>query len=457
MEALVIATIAGLGWTLSTTTPKPAKEREIVPTLMPRGADLRTQQHSTHQLDAFDADAIARWNASKFPERTGIISPLYSSMRVQNTNNDVKQRRLEQFTGNDITWRKKREIEQIFKPKPQNIDSSGSEGNVPSYLQTSVADSLTQKQNSSLPFEQVRVGPGIDVPLDVPAADGFHSMYRSMPVDGYAHKSREMASDIIPGAAENQQHMVDPVVPHNKPPRVYDISRRPLEQGRASVTGPMVRARHTSIHPINGVDPHSGEPYQCHVDGNEYFGNAYRNATYDHVSELTRRDDRTQDGEYLGLGTHVQATQKYPQSAPAPTERNIIEERTNGPGPARYRVDKERHNCTGLQLLKQSKRSNYEEADRMAGPTYVDAKRRNEIGPQADPYLSKMYRMRKRTQVEGYRPQGTLITTPTDAPANNRPPKKYGGQNTYLDHSLAATNLQNNPYVLRPRQSMHQQ
>jgi len=453
MEALVIATIAGLGWTLSATKTTPKPETEIVPTLMPRAMNINDESRPSEQLDAFSEDAVARWNASKFPERTGIISPLYSSMRVQNTNDDVKQRRLEQFTGNDITWKKKREIEQLFKPKPQNIDSSGSEGNMPTYLQSSIADSLTQKQNSSLPFEQIRVGPGIDVPIDVPAADGFHSMYRSMPVDGYAHKSREMAGDIIPGAAENQQQLVDPTVPHNTPARVYDLSRRPLEKGRSTVTGPSVRGRHTSIHPINGVDPHSGEPYQCHVDGDEYFGNTFRDATYEGSSELTRRNDRTQHGEYLGLGTSVHAIQKYPQSAPAPTERNIIESRTNGPGPARYRVDKERHNCTGLQLLKQSKRSSYVEADRMAGPSYPDAKRRAEIGPATDPYISKMYQMRRRTHVEGYRPHGTLIKTPTDVPVTNRPPKKYGGENPYLDHSLAASNLQNNPYVLRPRRT----
>ena len=453
MEALVIATLAGLGWTLSTKKEQVSKRDPTPqPTLAPRGASYTDDDsRPSDQLHAFSEDAIARWNASQFPERTGIISPLYSSMRVQNTNDDVKQRRLEQFTGNDITWKQKREVEQLFKPTPQQIDSSGSEGNAPAYLNTTIGDSVTQIQNSTLPFQQIRVGPGIDVPMDVPAADGFHSMYRAMPVNGYAHKSREMAGSIIPGGAENQQQLVDPTVPHNKPPRVYDMSRRPLEQGRSSVTGPSVRGRHTSIHPLHGTDPHSGKPYQCHVDGDEYFGIKYRDATYDNASEMTRMDDRTQDGEFLGLATSVHAPQKYPQSAPAPTERNIIESRTNGPGPARYRVDKERHNCTGKQLLKQSKRSHYVEADRMAGPSYPNALRRTRMGQEEEPYLSKMYTMHKRAQVEGYKPHGSLAQPPSQAPVQNRPPKKYGGENPYQDYSLASVNLQNNPYVVRPR------
>jgi len=453
MEALVIATLAGLGWTLSRPKETPAQETtDIRPTLAPRGFDANAASRPSEQLDAFSEDAVARWNAAKFPERSGIISPQYSSMRVQNTNDDVKQRRLEQFTGNDITWRKKREIEQLFKPTPQQIDSSGTEGNAPTYLNTTIADAVTQTQNSTLPFEQIRVGPGIDVPLDVPAADGFHSMYRAMPVDGYAHKSRELSGGIVPGAAENQQQLVDPTVPYNKPPRVYDMSRRPLEQGRASVTGPAVRGRHTSIHPLYGQDPHAkNAPYQCHTDGNEYFGHKNRNATYEGSTEMTRRDDRTSHGDMLGIATSVNATQKYPQSAPAPTERNMIESRTNGPGPARYRVDKERHNCTGLQLLKQSKRGNYVEADRMAGPTYPDAARRDALGPAHDPYLSKMYTMHRKANVKNHVPNGTLIRPPTEAPSAVRPPKKYGGENSWMDYSLAATNLENNPYVVRPR------
>ena len=449
MEALVIATIAALGWTFSKKpTPQSPTRVDEEPTLIPRGAPLNDESHPSTQLNAFSNEAIKRWNQSQFPERTGIIAPLYSSMKVQNSNDSVKQRTLEQFTGSDITWRKKKEVENLFKPTPQSIDFSGKEGNLPSYTNTTIEDALTQTQNSALPFEQIRVGPGIDVPLDVPAADGLHSMYRAMPVDGFAYKNKELTGAIVPGSAENQQQMVAPHVPYNHPPRVFDMSRRPLEKGRSGVTAPMVRSRHTSINPIYGTDP--GNPVQCHVDGQEYYGNQYRAMSYDNASDMTRRDDRTAHGDMLGVGTNVSAIQKYPQSAPAPTERNIIESRSNGPGPARYRVDKERHNCTGMQLLKKAKRGDYVEADRMAGPSYPNAMRRAKFGPgQDDMYLSKMYTQRTKAMVEGYKPQGTLHKSPTTAPSAVRPGKKYGHENTYMDYSIAAANLEGNPYAVQ--------
>ncbi|MGA1476645.1 MAG: hypothetical protein ACO4AI_16075, partial [Prochlorothrix sp.] len=108
----------------------------------------------TEPLKRYDRMRQERWTQAHFPERTGIIAPFYADVRRQQTSDIQKQRKMEQFTGSDITWKPKREQEALFEPTPQQIDSSGKAGNTPNYDADKYRLSLTQKQSNALPFEQ---------------------------------------------------------------------------------------------------------------------------------------------------------------------------------------------------------------------------------------------------------------------------------------------------------------
>lgn len=469
MEALIVTSLVGLGWLFSESKERTdaqkteQRNRPVVePRLVPRGFDINQYSRPSSHLNAFNNEAIKRHTAQNYPEKSGLVSPHYSSFRVQNTNDEVKQRRLETFTGSDSIWKKKKEVEHLFKPTPQPIDHSGTQGNLPTYNdREALNDSLTAKQHSALPFEQVRVGPGVAVDLDVPAADGLHSQYRAMPTLVMPYHDSTLVGDVNHGAAEGQQQLVDPHVPRNHPPKVFDQARRPMEKGRATVTAPMVRSRHTKIHPMYGTDPGNLDKsggcgvYKCHVVGEEYFGNQIRAQTYEADSEHTRKGDRTYLQDWTNLGTNeasrIGAPQQVCQNVLAPTNRGITDSRTTGLLGPRYRVDKDRHNCTGLQLLKQSKRSHYAEADRMAGPQNCDSMRRAHLGASDDPYLSRMYMIRDKANASDHQPLGRLEMGPSDV-GDSRDPKKgrrYDYKNITMDHTIAAENLANNPYAVQ--------
>ena len=481
MEVAIIGALASIGWWLNRRedpVPEDAP-RQIVPigdetdNLPVDGAG----QLNTEHLDLYNTRAMQAFKDAHFPERTGVIAPFYRDVRTQNTNDDIKQRKLEMFTGSDPAWANKREVEALFEVKPQNIDSSGGQGNAANLDPDKFRSSLTDTQQNSIPFEQVRVGPGIGVGTDIPAADGRHPMMRVFPVDGLAHKSSELGGRVNAGHVLNAVRPSEPVLGHKAPPRVWDMSRRPLVEGRANATGPAIRGTHTSV-----------EPLQCHVDGDHYAGTAYRPGGYDAISQMTRQDDRSKtldtlnvrgprtgqykyaefdthrvesqnrekQGETIGVGYHNSAIQTYPQSAPHETEKDVLVGRSNGPGPAAPVVRKEYMYCSDKQLLKESKRSGYADTPYIPGPQRTDALFLAKMGYQVSPYVSQQHKLRAQHKRADRRQLGHaqspyLYNHATSVGDDATHGKKITGeQNPRLDFSLAKNVLEGNPYVINP-------
>jgi len=134
MELLIAGGIAAAGWALSSrgieTRKPPARMLDKPPAQL--GDAGTTSSFAEPSMTAndlmkqYDQAAKARWNAAQNPERTGVIGPFFSSVRKQHTNDALKQRRMEVFTGNDPSWRPKREAEAQFAPQAQPVTSSGS-------------------------------------------------------------------------------------------------------------------------------------------------------------------------------------------------------------------------------------------------------------------------------------------------------------------------------------------
>ena len=283
MEAAIVAVTAFLGWQLSKIREErtaPAAEGGTVdkedarPTVarsgpisevMLRDIDADPMAYPPQQttakksIDAFYANVASPTHTKSLqPKLSGVVSPYtnpnsttpyFTSMRKQNTNPKIYQQKLDLFTGNNGidtsatgVYRKKVETMGVTPP-PQAVDSSGSAGNPYSFDRQLPVASLLQNNVSPIGPPQ-RVGPGLAISPDVPAVDGFHSMWRQKPPLTNAHKLNSgMPARVNPGVSMVQQPEAAPTLAMKAPPRFYStFERRPPEKGRAAVTAPTDRA-----------------------------------------------------------------------------------------------------------------------------------------------------------------------------------------------------------------------
>ncbi len=270
MELLIAAGIAAIGYKMSRgethapvsaiQTPPPSQEITM--------ADVKREEQRV---------AADMTEAARDPKRSGVIlqqqlvqnklQPFFRSARGQHTSDGMKSRLHDLFTGSTLfdssetgTYKHKVEATGMFHPMPQAISSSGSAGN-PVCLdrQLPVPSSL---QNNVLPTEQIRVGPGVGVGMEVSAADGFHPQLRIMPQNVNEYRINQLEARINVGSSTNSMRPVDPNQTVNRPPRVYDINRRPPEKGMAAVTA----RTHRPDLGLKCVDDR--------YPGDEYFGHA---------------------------------------------------------------------------------------------------------------------------------------------------------------------------------------
>jgi len=448
MEFVALASLAGLGYLFRRDEPETtdAPEPTMVVSVSKDVGPYDDIDLPSKQLHAFDEAALKRYKDSFYPNKTGIIAPFYTT-RNSNTNDEGKQRTLDRFTGTDPAYRKKREIEAIFAPTPQNIDSSGREGNTARYNPDIYRSSLTEKNLGQLPFQQIQVGSGLGVGTDVPAADGFHPMLRVMPADGNLHKSSELGGRVNAGAVVNATRTMDISLTHKVPPRVWDQSRRPLQRGKAQAAEAMAhRGEHSSV-----------EPMQCHVDGDFYTGVAHRGGAYDSNTTTTRLDDRSTRGDLLNLdarekvGGHISYT-------PGDTYRITSQNREakTAPGPVAPVTKKENMRCSDMQLLKEAKRGSYPNQEYMPGPQRNDALLLARLGYRTSPYTSQVHRFKSEMQgtknrllsnpQSGALERGSTQDNVGTFASNGR--KVTGETNTRADFTLAAAAMTGNPYTV---------
>lgn len=98
-------------------------------------------------------------------------------------------------------------------------------------------------QSNQPPVDRVIIGPGVGVGADVQAADGFHSMYRSMPILGTAHKLTTLPGRAGPAAPVIRQ--APALASENT--NLEDKRSGPMpnpSMGRAATTGMAGRQRH---------------------------------------------------------------------------------------------------------------------------------------------------------------------------------------------------------------------
>jgi hypothetical protein len=506
MELAIVAGVALAGWYLNTPAPKPPTRGSYQPLYAGKGTPVdATTDDGTRALLDYNENAVKRFTQSKFPERSGIIAPFFRDVRSQQTSTAVKQRTMENFIGNDPTWKPKREQEALFNPTPQDIDSSGRAGNTPAYDADTYRQSLTNIQSGTFPFERVNVGRGLGISPNDKAADNFHPMLRIIPPSGDLHKHHEMPGRVTTtGASVTQERALVPHIRHNRPPRVWTQERYPLAKGRSTATGPAHRGEHMSVVP------------PCHLDTEHRIGVAYREGGMPVNGTLTRQDDRTtsidtanltgprgvipvnetltrQDdrttsidtanlsgpnaagayvaahfdpakfesldreaqGQIMGVKYYNPSITKYNQDAPHDTIRDVTGARFTGPGHVEPVVKGQTNYCTGLQLLKEAKRGSYVNNTHVPGAQRTDAYRQANLGLSKSPYMEQQYKMRCQLQ---QRPSQTHINSSASRYASttsqvgtfaSNGKKNPGEANPRNDFQLAQRVLKDNPYVVK--------
>lgn len=212
MELAIVTGLAYLGYSLSRGGKEARPSERVVPILGPENAYPPPAPAGASLLAADRAAAQERWALTSDPRVTGVISPgtalrpvmPYVGRGRTATNEDMNQRKMEMFTGQldadtsvTGTYRNKEEVASLFQPgeSAQAVTSSGTSGNPTTYDTTISRLALTSVQNNVLPIAQVRVGPGLDVPVNVATGnDGFHPRYRAPQRD-----PGSMRAPVLPG------------------------------------------------------------------------------------------------------------------------------------------------------------------------------------------------------------------------------------------------------------------
>lgn len=271
MELLILGALAGAGYALNQKGKEtrydhkdirrdPGMRYPVAP------GDVKVQAEDRSLYDK-------RWLASLDPAQTGIVpagmgasalgiatdlkdatgrpvQPFFSSERKQHTSTQLKQSRLELFTGaiyEDKSqtgfYRHKEEQKPFFNPTESavKVSFSGSAGN-PAYKVDADRYTVHNKKHHMAPTEQVRVGPGINVGPDVPSSGGFHEQFRILPPNVGGYKKNNLPGRIVPGASGVAQRGMAGPVNKNQPER--EAPAPGPAPGRADRTAPTGRTQH---------------------------------------------------------------------------------------------------------------------------------------------------------------------------------------------------------------------
>ena len=139
---------------------------------------------------------------------------------------------------------------------------------------------VTNKTDNVLPFEQKRVGPGLNVGVDDEFKGGFHQFFRVMPGNVNGYKKNNLPQRIVPGRKMIVSREETPNVEAPKHDRFYEMEDRPLE-GKKFQTHALTQR------------PVTNHKHETEIVNEVYFGAAHRNENYATQDGHFTRDTRT--------------------------------------------------------------------------------------------------------------------------------------------------------------------
>lgn len=162
---------------------------------------------ATEQVTARELDSQFQEDVAKHMQNKNVIVggqtdltnnvPFFRSMKSQNTNSMVKDRRLETFTGvNNVDYQPKREREADAPIKGlTNIYGTTFAPDMERY-NGYITNGI---QNNVTPFEKQYVGPGLGISPDTPSSGGFHQRFRILPDNVNGYRKNTFGGEIVVG------------------------------------------------------------------------------------------------------------------------------------------------------------------------------------------------------------------------------------------------------------------
>ena len=308
MELVILAAVGLTGYGISNHNRRPAVGSVPYKSFNQQADDaVRNNRAQTANQQFLTRD----FNASRDPGRTGVIAandraPFYRSDKTQATSSAYKQDRMELFTGQlencrsrTGTYQHKREQGPMFAPrKYMPVTSSGRQAYV-DLVGSQDADrfQVGMKHHGAGPTDPIRVGPGLGLSPEVPAAGGFQQFFRIMPENVNGYRKNSLPGRTNPGAAPVKMgaNIGEVNISAQKP--TWNLDRMPVVPSKCQVTAPGI---------------HGAQPIGRRQDGTEGFiGHAF-GGTVAHtpgaaaMSTTVRRGDDKHGAILNAVGQGVQ-------------------------------------------------------------------------------------------------------------------------------------------------------
>lgn len=198
MDLMLIGGIAILGYELN---KKKAKQLKHSKTTKVDTSYETYPLPSSHEVEKnkqkLEKRVIEHFNHPKTIGNHNLV-PFFKSEKSQNTNDDMKDRRLQMFTGinNDEEFKHKKEVETFTNFQNKNEQLIKGSKSQP-FDKNRYEASLLQTNN--LPFEQIRVGKGLGIDANIDADGGFHSQFRIKPDNINSYRKNQFKNRMIIG------------------------------------------------------------------------------------------------------------------------------------------------------------------------------------------------------------------------------------------------------------------
>ena len=210
--------------------------------------------------------------ADKFHKQT--VQPFYRG--TANTANQSTSHIMENFGAlntQDVLHLPKKEVEAFFQPE-NNVNNGNNVEKDFNEAASRYKTNVSNKQNNVLPFEQIRVGPGLNIKTVCPNTGGFHQFETA----DIVRKSVKTIDDMRVGNRVQETHvgqMIESVQKEKRRAEIKEISNRKpntffemTEDMYFKTTGANLQPRQQSEFPKKETN---------RISSVEYVGNIYKN------------------------------------------------------------------------------------------------------------------------------------------------------------------------------------
>ena len=249
--------------------------------------------------------------------------PFFKSEKYQNTNDDLKDRRLGTFTGvNNVDYHKKQEVEAIQPVK--NLTNVNGTTFQPDFERYKEYASCMGSHNNVSPIEKQYIGPGLGIDPAVSADGGFHQEFRILPDNVNGYRKNTFGAEIVPGKSNINNRESDQFVDTKNiigsnlsAEEQAKLGHRPFDAAHGSVGAHSIRYdANASLHNNNRSLEGMCDPGTLSgVEGTYQFGDTTRQ-----TDRLFSCNDNNIGGAFRGLNAGYNNTQFFTTE----TERETV-------------------------------------------------------------------------------------------------------------------------------------